>query len=134
DLDFNLGFDQNSDNDDFEEDNLDEIDKYEQNEEDNQRISNKNSSNTSTLLDFTKSKSDAGMNELNGFLHKSYTSTTLNDNVIFNNDDTIIDNQIKQEKHASLSHDSTNTLCSLDRFAMYTENDDHENDKTLNTI
>ncbi|CAF4852067.1 unnamed protein product [Rotaria sp. Silwood1] len=134
DLDFNLGFDQISDNDDFEEDNLDEIDKYEQNEEDNQRISNKNSSNTSTLLDFTKSKSDAGMNELNGFLHKSYTSTTLNDNVIFNNDDTIIDNQIKQEKHASLSHDSTNTLCSLDRFAMYTENDDHENDKTLNTI
>ncbi|CAF5021935.1 unnamed protein product, partial [Rotaria sp. Silwood1] len=133
DLDFNLGFDQTSDNDDFEEDNLDEIDKYEQNEEDNQRISNKNS-DTSTLLDFTKSKSGADMNELNGCLHKSYTSTTLNDNVIFNNDDTIKDNQIKQEKHASLLHDSTNTLCSLDRFAMYTENDDHENDKTLNPI
>lgn len=47
DLDFNLGFEQISDNDDIEVANLDEIDEedeQEQNEEENQRISNKNSS------------------------------------------------------------------------------------------
>jgi hypothetical protein len=45
DLDFNLGFDQISDNDDMEVANLDEIDEedeHEQNDGENQRISNKN--------------------------------------------------------------------------------------------
>ena len=46
DLDFNLGFDQISDNDDIEVANLDEIDEedeHEENKDENQRISNKNS-------------------------------------------------------------------------------------------
>ncbi|CAF3704075.1 unnamed protein product [Rotaria sordida] len=139
DLDFNLGFDQISDNDDIEVANLDEIDEYdeyEQNEEDNQRISNKNS-DAITLLDFGDSNSDAHINGLEGFLRKSYSSATLNGNVEFNNDDTITDNQIKQQQQqqcVSLLHDSTYTLCSPDRFSMYTENDDHEKDKALHTI
>ncbi|CAF2848091.1 unnamed protein product [Rotaria sp. Silwood2] len=127
DLDFNLGFDQISDNDDIEIANLDEIDEYSQNEEDNQQISNKNNGNTATSLDFGESNSDARNNELERFLRKSYSSTTLNGNIEFNNDDTITDKQIRQQQQrASLLHDSTYTLCSPDRFSVYSENNDHE--------
>ncbi|CAF4798868.1 unnamed protein product [Rotaria sp. Silwood1] len=135
-LDFNLGFNQISNNDGIEATNLDEIDKYEQNEEDNQRTSNKSNDNTATLLDFGESNLDAHMNELEGFLRKSLSSTTLNGHVEINNDDTIIHNQIKQqqEQRASLLDESTYAVCSPDCFSVYTKNDDHENDTTRNNI
>ncbi|CAF4724312.1 unnamed protein product, partial [Rotaria sp. Silwood2] len=140
DLDFNLGFDQISDNDDFEIANLDEIDEYdeyEQYEGENQRISNKNSGNTAVLLDFGESNSDERNNELERFLRKSYSSTTLNGNVEFNNDDIITDKQIRQQQQqqrASLLHDSTYTLCSPDCFSVYNGCDDHEKDKVAHAI
>ncbi|CAF4576291.1 unnamed protein product, partial [Rotaria sp. Silwood1] len=131
DLDFNLGFEQISDNDDFEVANLDEIDEYDEyelNEGDNQRISNNNSGSTATLLDFDESNSNAYMNKLEGFLRKSLSSTTINGNVESNNDDTITDNQIKQQQCGSLLDESIYTLCSPDRFSVYSENDDYEKD------
>ncbi|CAF4328507.1 unnamed protein product [Rotaria sp. Silwood2] len=137
DLDFNLGFDQISDNDDFETFSLDEIDEYEQNERENQRISNKNSCNTATLVDFGQSNSDGRNKELEKFLRKSYSSTTLNGNIEFHNDNEITNRQIKQQQQqqrASLLHDSTYTLCSPDRFSVYSGCDDHEKDKVAHAI
>ncbi|CAF2904551.1 unnamed protein product [Rotaria sp. Silwood2] len=134
DLDFNLGFDQISDNDDFETFSLDEIDEYEQNERENQRISNKNSCNTATLVDFGQSNSDGRNKELEKFLRKSYSSTTLNGNIEFHNDDKITENQTKQQQCTSVLHDSTNALCSSDRFSVYSESGDHEKDKVPHAI
>ncbi|CAF2881427.1 unnamed protein product [Rotaria sp. Silwood2] len=139
DFDFNLGFEQISDNDEFEIDDLDEIDEYdeyEQNERNNQRISNKNSDKV-TLLDSGESNSDVCNNEYEGFLHKSYNSTTPNDNIAFSNDHQIEHKQIKQQKQqlcASLLHDSTHTLNSSVRSSVYTESDDNEKDKVAHAI
>jgi hypothetical protein len=131
DLDFNLGFDQISDDDDIEVANLDEIDEDDEHE-DNQRISNKNS-DTSTLLDMGESNLDARISELEEFLRNSYSSTNI-DGDDFNNDDTITADQTKQQQRASFLHDSTYTLCSPDRFSVYTDGDDHENEQMINGV
>jgi hypothetical protein len=144
-LDFNLGFDQISDNDDIEVANLDEIDEddeYEHNEGENQRISTKNSDgklkynrilcffffflDSATILNVNESNLDARISELEEFLRKSYSSANIDD-YEFNNDDTITANQTKQQQRASFLHDSTYTLCAHDCFSAYTEDDDHEN-------
>ncbi|UJR37857.1 hypothetical protein I4U23_030547 [Adineta vaga] len=138
-LDFNLGFDQISDNDDMEIANLNEIDdddddddEYEQHDGDNQRTSIKNnteSGDTATLLDANDSNLDARISELEEFLRKSYNSTHIDD-YDFNNDDTITANHTKKRSRASFLHDSTYTLCSQDRFSAYTEDDDHEQEQS----
>ncbi|CAF1090797.1 unnamed protein product [Adineta ricciae] len=137
-LDFNLGFDQISDNDDLEIANLNEIDddECEQREGDQQRISTKNwttSGDTATLLDTNESNLDARISELEEFLRKSYNSSNIDD-YEFNNDDTITANQTKQKPRVPFLHDSTHTLCAQDRFSAYTEDDDHEHEQITNGI
>ncbi|CAF1599400.1 unnamed protein product [Adineta ricciae] len=137
-LDFNLGFDQISDNDDLEIANLNEIDddECEQREDDQQRISTKNwtaNGDTATLLDTNESNLDARISELEEFLRKSYNSPNIDD-YEFNNDDTITANQTKQKPRVPFLHDSTHTLCSQDRFSAYTEDDDHEHERITNGI
>lgn len=130
DLDFNIAFDQISDNDDNEIANLNEIDQYiecEQNDEENHPITSKNiGEDTATLLDVNESNLDERINELEEFLRKSYDSSCIDDD--FNNDDTITADQTKQQSRSTFLHDSTYTLCSQDRFSAYTEHDDNEND------
>ncbi|CAF3860113.1 unnamed protein product [Adineta steineri] len=133
-LDFNLGFDQISDNDDIEVANLDEInddDECEYNDKDDQQMTTENSVETATLLDRNDSNLDARISELEEFLRKSYNSTNIDD-YEFNNDDTITAHQTKQR--ASFLHDSTYTLCPQDRFSAYTDGDDHEDEHIANGI
>jgi hypothetical protein len=83
-----------------------------------------------------ESNLDARINELEEFLRNSYSSTNIDDNDAydFNNDDTITADQTKQQHRASFLHDSTYTLCSPDRFSVYTENDDQENEQMINGV
>jgi len=127
DLDFNLGFDQISENDDNEIANLNEIDQdleCEQNDDENRPITKKNSGDTATLLDANESNLDERINELEEFLRKSYNSSYIDDD--FNNDDTLTADPTKS--CSTFLHDSTYTLCSQDRFSAYTESDDNENE------
>jgi hypothetical protein len=126
DLDFNIGFDQITD------------------DEDDQHILNKNNAgmfpiyiyifeflvlfflDAVTLLG--ESTLDARINEFEEYFRESSNSTIFNDEYDFNNDDTIKTIPIKQQRRASFLHDSTYTLCSQDRFSAYTE-DDQENEQ-----
>lgn len=135
DLDFNLGFDQISENDDDEIANLNEIDQdieCEQNYAENQPITNKYTGDTATLLGAKDANLDERISELEEFLRKSYDSTCIDDD--FDNDDTITADRTKQKSRATFLHDSTYTLCSQDRFSAYTESDDSENDEIATGI
>jgi hypothetical protein len=125
-LDFNIGFDQVN-NEDF-------------NDEDNQCILNRNNGgklnkHEISLLPFVfkdamtllgESTLDARINELEGFLRQSSTSTIFNDDYEFNNDDTITADHVKKPQRASFLYDSTHTLCSHDRFSAYVEDEDED--------
>jgi hypothetical protein len=80
-----------------------------------------------------ESNLDARISELEEFLRNSYSSTNI-DGDDFNNDDTITADQTKQQQRASFLHDSTYTLCSPDRFSVYTDGDDHENEQMINGV
>lgn len=155
-LDFNLGFDQISSNDDHEIADLNDIDDGDDDDDDEdqcdhydgdqRRISMPNSVETATLRDMNESNLDARINELEEYLRKSYSPTSIKnghvdddddegDDCPFDNDDTITNEHSKLQHRASLLNDSTRTLCAQDRFSTYTdEAADRHDEQMINGI
>ena len=79
----------------------------------------------------SESNLDVRICELEDFLRKSYSSTHLDDNDDFNNDDTITVDPSKQQQRATFLHNSTYTLCPQDRFSAYAEDDDTDDHEQM---
>ncbi|CAF3306827.1 unnamed protein product [Rotaria socialis] len=117
DIDFNIGFDQISDDDDDDDDDNDYA-------EFNYYIHNQKPSDTIELIE--SSVDNGRFKSLEDFLHRSSNSTITNYNVESNHNDTKVSNPIRQQNNGLL-YGSTFTLCSQDPFSAYT--DHHENDQ-----
>ena len=91
-------------------------------------------SDATTSIDVGETNLDARISELEELLRNSYNATNMNDiSYVFNNDDTITSDRIKQQRPSFL-HDSTHTLCPQDPFSDCSEEDEHENEVTSNGI
>ncbi|CAF2511276.1 unnamed protein product [Rotaria sp. Silwood2] len=123
-IDFNIGFDQISDDDDDDDD-------YDDNDDYNKKIFNKKQLDTVAL--FNKSSEDINIKKLEDFIYRSSNSTIFNGDCEINNNDIITLSPIKQQQQQNnLLHDSTFTLCSQDPFSAYTE--DHDNNQENEAI
>ncbi|CAF4514927.1 unnamed protein product [Rotaria magnacalcarata] len=120
DIDFNIGFDQISDDDDDDDDD-DGNNDY---DEFNYYVYNQKPFDTIELME--SSVGNGRFKSLADFLHRSSNSTITNYNVESNHNDAKVSHSIKQQNNGLL-HDSTFTLCSQDPFSAYTEH--HENDQ-----
>ncbi|CAF1317469.1 unnamed protein product [Adineta ricciae] len=110
DIDFNVGFDQISD------------DCTDDDDDDYPNNSNKNNADAITLQG--ENVIDIQMNEFDELYRQSSDSTICKESLDSNQDDDIV------QKHATILHDSTHTLCLEEYSAPYIEEDNNEDATT----